>query len=189
MLLDVSNMLLKILIFLLKANLYISLVCNIITNCIIYTYAENKLEKEGYTISENESILTGFLNLVIRGLIFFIPVINVTTTIDYLFNFDKIYEELKAIYSNKESTDNTKIEADKNEKEDNKDIENKNTEIIKIPDLNIDESEFDRMSEKEQLEFLKKYFKDNREKIESELSIDNNEKKTEGKKLVNQKKR
>ena len=169
-------MLLNILIFILKIYLYISLICNIITNCIIYTYAENKLEKEGYTISENESILTSFLNLL-------------TTTIDYLFNFDKFYEELKAIYSDKESNDNTIIEADKDEKEDNKVIENKNTEIIKIPDLNIDESEFDRMSEKEQLEFLKKYFKDNREIIESELLIDNNEKKVEGKKLVNQKKR
>ena len=74
-------MLLNILIFILKINLYISVVCNIITNCIIYPYAEYKLEKEGYTISENDNILINFLNLVIRGLIFFIPIINLTTTL------------------------------------------------------------------------------------------------------------
>ena len=45
-------MLLNILIFILKINLYISVVCNIITNCIIYPYAEYKLEKEGYTAFE-----------------------------------------------------------------------------------------------------------------------------------------
>ncbi len=188
MLLDVISILLKILIFLLKANLYISLVCNIITNCILYPYAENKLEKEGYTIPKNESILIVFLNLVIRGFIFFIPIINLTTTINYLFNFDWFYKELKAIYSDKH-IDNSKIIADENEKEDTKDVENKNIEIIKIPDLNIDESEFDKMSEKEQLEFLKKYLNDNREIIESELLIDNNEKKEEGKKLINKKKK
>ena len=65
----------------------------------------------------------------------------------------------------------------------------KNIEIIKIPDLNIDQSEFDKMSEKEQLELFKKYFNDNREIIESELLIDNNEKKEEGKKLINKKKK
>ena len=64
-----------------------------------------------------------------------------------------------------------------------------NIEIIKIPDLNIDQSKFDKMSEEEQLEFLKKYFNDNREIIESELLIDNNEKKEEGKKLINKKKK
>ena len=68
-------------------------------------------------------------------------------------------------------------------------VENKNIEIIKIPDLNIDQSKFDEMSEEEQLEFLKKYFNDNREIIESELLIDNNEKKEEGKKLINKKKK
>ena len=68
-------------------------------------------------------------------------------------------------------------------------VENKNIEIIKIPDLNIDQSKFDKMSEKEQLEFLKKYFNDNREIIESELLIDNNEKEEEGKKLINKKKK
>lgn len=68
-------------------------------------------------------------------------------------------------------------------------VENKNIEIIKIPDLNIDQSKFDKMYEKEQLEFLKKYFNDNREIIESELLIDNNEKKEEGKKLINKKKK
>ena len=181
-------MLLNILIFILKTNLYISVVCNIITNCIIYPYAEYKLEKEGYTISKNDNILINFLNLVIRGLIFFIPIINLTTTINYLFNFDWFYKELKSIYSDKH-IDNSKIIADENEKEDNKNVENKNIEIIKIPDLNIDESEFDKMSEKEQLELLKKYFNDNRELIKSELLIDNNEKKEEGKKLVNKNKK
>lgn len=176
-------MLLNILIFILKTNLYISVVCNIITNCIIYPYAEYKLEKEGYTISKNDNILINFLNLVIRGLIFFIPIINLTTTINYLFNFDWFYKELKSIYSDKH-IDNSKIIADENEKEDNK-----NVEIIKIPDLNIDESEFDKMSEKEQLEFLKKYLNGNREIIESELLIDNNEKKEESKKLVNKNKK
>ncbi len=68
-------------------------------------------------------------------------------------------------------------------------VENKNIEIIKIPDLNIDQSKFDKMYEKEQLEFFKKYFNDNREIIESELLIDNNEKKEEGKKLINKKKK
>lgn len=68
-------------------------------------------------------------------------------------------------------------------------VENKNIEIIKIPDLNIDQFKFDKMSEEEQLEFLKKYFNDNREIIESELLIDNNEKKEEGKKLINKKKK
>ena len=179
-------MLLNILIFILKTNLYISVVCNIITNCVIYPYAEYKLEKEGYTISENDNILINFLNLVIRGLIFFIPIINLTTTINYLFNFDWFYKELKSIYSDKH-IDNSQIIADENEKEGNKDIENKNIEIIKIPDLNIDQSEFDKMSEKEQLEFLKKFFNDNREIIESELLIDNNEKKEESKKLINKK--
>ena len=176
-------MLLNILIFILKIHLYISVGCDIITNCIIYPYAEYKLEKEGYTISENDNILINFLNLVIRGLIFFIPIINLTTTINYLFNFDWFYKELKSIYSDKH-IDNSQIIADKNEKEDNKDVENKNIEIIKIPDLNIDQSEFDKMSEKEQLE----YFNENREKIESELLKDNNEKKEEGKKLINKKK-
>ena len=176
-------MLLNILIFILKIHLYISVGCDIITNCIIYPYAEYKLEKEGYTISKNDNILINFLNLVIRGLIFFIPIINLTTTINYLFNFDWFYKELKSIYSDKH-IDNSKIIADENEKEDNK-----NVEIIKIPDLNIDESEFDKMSEKEQLEFLKKYLNGNREIIESELLIDNNEKKEESKKLVNKNKK
>lgn len=170
------------LIFILKIYLIISIICNIISNCIIYPILEVKLDKEGYINLKDISMRNYFLELLFRGLIFFIPFVNVTTTYYYLFHTKDFYDELKEHYS-KAKTDIEKIKDEKvNSSECIETIKKDNVETISLKSLNIDETKFDNMSEKEQLEYLKKIFQEN-----PDLLIDSNIK-NEGKKLSNKKK-
>lgn len=170
------------LIFVLKIYLIISIICNIISNCIIYPILEVKLDKEGYINLKDISMRNYFLELLFRGLIFFIPFVNVTTTCYYLFHTKDFYDELKEHYS-KAKTDIEKIKDEKvNSNECIETIKKDNVETISLKSLNIDETKFDNMSEKEQLEYLKKIFQEN-----PDLLIDSNIK-NEGKKLSNKKK-
>lgn len=170
------------LIFVLKIYLIISIICNIISNCIIYPILEFKLDKEGYINLKDISMRNYFLELLFRGLIFFIPFVNVTTTYYYLFHTKDFYDELKEHYS-KAKTDIEKIKDEKvNSNECIETIKKDNVETISLKSLNIDETKFDNMSEKEQLEYLKKIFQEN-----PDLLIDSNIK-NEGKKLSNKKK-
>lgn len=160
----------------------ISIICNIISNCIIYPILESKLGKEGYINLKDISMRNYFLELLFRGLIFFIPFVNVTTTYYYLFHTKEFYDELKDHYS-KVKTDVEKIIDEKvNSNEHIEIIKKDNVEVINLKDLNIDETKFDNMSEREQLEYLRKIFQEN-----PELLIDSNIQK-EGKKLTNKKK-
>ena len=161
-----------------KIHIIVSSICSIISNCIVYPLMESKLTKEGYIDRKDIRMSEYFFVLLIRGLIFFIPIVNLTTTFDYIFNSKGFYNELKEMYINEASIDKEQITKD--EITSSKQAEN--DEMIELTDLNIDVSKFEDLSEEEQVEYLRQMFKEN-----PDFLVNDNVKKSKGKKLVKEK--
>lgn len=161
-----------------KIHVIISIICNIISNCIVYPLMESKLTKEGYIDQKDIRMSEYFFVLLIRGLIFFIPIVNLTTTFDHIFNSKGFYNELKEMYNNEASIEGEQITKD----EITSDKQAKNDEMIELTDLNIDVSKFEDLSEEEQVEYLRQMYKEN-----PDFLVNNNVKKSKGKKLVKEK--
>lgn len=161
-----------------KIHVIISIICNIISNCIIYPLMESKLTKEGYIKQKDIRMSEYFFVLFVRGLVFFIPIVNLTTTFYHIFNLKGFYNELKEMYNSQIAVKGNEIIKD----ELNTDKERDNDEIIELTDLNIDVSKFEDLSEEEQVEYLRQMFKDN-----PDFLVNDNVKKSKGKTLVKEK--
>ena len=161
-----------------KIHVIISIICNIISNCIIYPLMESKLTKEGYINQKDIRMSEYFFVLFVRGLVFFIPIVNLATTFHYIFNLKGFYNELKEMYNSQIAVKGNEIIKD----ELNTDKERDNDEIIELTDLNIDVSKFEDLSEEEQVEYLRQMFKDN-----PDFLVNDNVKKSKGKTLVKEK--
>lgn len=147
--------------------------CNLYVNGINNYKIIKKLNKEGYNYIDNQTVLSGVIELLLNSIEYFIPIYNIIKTSYIILNFEEVYETYKddclldGIIVSKE--DINKI------KEITSEISDINNDLYKEPIksklLDIDTVVWKNMKEEERKELLSEVLEVKKEKKKENIIV------------------